>query len=115
MNAKLNVLLLIALSLLTLHAQSQAAGGIKSLTPITPFNDELAVDSECNYCHTEGHDARSDVHGMLNHNEDRYAQYLESEILPEGFQKKSLLTRDTGNKCPRRNKTMPVIRMPTNQ
>jgi hypothetical protein len=117
MNAKLTLFLLIALFLLTLPTAGQAsAGGIKSLTPISPsFNDALAVNSECNYCHTEGHDARSDVHGMLNHEEDRYAQYLESAILPEGFQKKSLLNRDAGNKCPRRNKSMPVIRIPTNQ
>ncbi len=97
---------LIAILFIIPAATAQAAGRINAIPPVSPFVDDSVNDNDCNYCHAEGHDARPDVRGMLNHNEDRYAQYLGSNVFPEGFQEKSLLTRDDQNKCPR-NRNIP--------
>ena len=67
--------------------------------PFAPFDDDPAIYNDCKYCHGQ-HNARNDVHALLNDKEERYSRYLDSTAL-SGRGGQSVFELESSRKCPR--------------
>ncbi len=80
---------------------SCAAGSIRGLVPVYSDSEaRAALSKDCNYCHSL-HNARSDVAGMLNEREERYAPFMSSGNIWSDTSEASVFGREISGKCPR--------------
>lgn len=80
---------------------SCAADSIQGLIPV--YSDSVAkaaLSKNCNYCHSL-HNARSDVAGMLNEREERYAPFMSSGNIWSDSPEASVFGSEISGKCPR--------------
>lgn len=95
----LPVLCVIALIVAVYPNTLYSANHITQILPFAPFDDDPAVYNNCKYCHGP-HNARKDVHGLLNEKEERYSRYLNSRALSGGGEN-SVFSEGNSRKCPR--------------